>query len=55
MNNSGSVTPACFLLAADGQRMLTAQSPTDAEQKDDFANLARLLGLRRKGSRITGS
>lgn len=29
MNNSGSVSPACFLLAADGQRMLTPRSLTD--------------------------
>ena len=42
MRNSGRVSPACFLLGSDGQRMLTPQSLADVEQKDDFAELARL-------------
>jgi hypothetical protein len=42
MNNSGRVTPTCFLLAADGQCMLTPQSLADTGEKEEFANLLRL-------------
>jgi len=45
LNYSGSVTPACFLLAAEGQRMLTPRGLADEAQKNDFANLARLACL----------
>ena len=42
MANSGRVTPALFFLAPEGQGILVPESLTDASEKDDFANMARL-------------
>ena len=42
MDNSGSITPALFFLAPEGQGMAFPDSLASDEAKDEFANLARL-------------
>jgi hypothetical protein len=43
MRNSGKLSPALFLIGADGPLMLVPASLADANEKDDFATTARLL------------
>jgi hypothetical protein len=42
MRNSGKMSPTLFLIGADGPLMFVPASLVDADEKDAFANTARL-------------
>jgi hypothetical protein len=43
MRNSGKMSPTLFLIGADGPLMFVPASLVDADEKDAFANTARLV------------
>jgi hypothetical protein len=43
MRNSGKMSPTLFLIGADGPLMFAPASLVDADEKDAFANTARLV------------
>ena len=45
MRNSGKMSATLFLIGADGPLMFLPASLADEDEKDDFATIARLMGI----------
>jgi hypothetical protein len=50
LRNSGSMSPTLFLIGNHGPTMLVPESMTNEQEKDDFANISRMMCIAHNAS-----